>query len=174
MLAVFNWTNAPRSHSFPWSDLKLPAGHHVEASDVLDHNNPVAISEESVELRDQPPHSVRLIKLVDTAVTAEPPSLTINAPSSAEVAKPLTASVSCAPEGVPAFAYHWDFGDGTSAEGPQTTHTYTRPGNYSIKISAEGADGIPANRTVSITVTGTLDSQYHLKNNRRYVEPAGQ
>ena len=173
MLAVFNWTDAPRSHSFLGGISVFPRA-PFRGVGCSRSQQPRCFSEESLELREQSPHSVRLIKVVDTAMPAGSPSLTINAPSSAEVAKPVTASVSCDPDGVPAFSYHWDFGDGTSAEGPQATHTYTMAGTYSIKISAEGADGIPANRTVSIGVTGAVDSRYHLMKNRRYIEPVGQ
>jgi hypothetical protein len=174
MLAVFNWTDVTRSHSFRWSDLQLPAGRHFELSDVLHQDAPMTASQDSLELRDQPPHSVRLIKVADTAVPAEPPSLTINVPSSAEVAKPMTASVSCDPEGVPALTYHWDFGDGTSAEGPQVAHTYARSGTFSIKITAEGVDGVPANKTAPIRVTGVVDIQFHFTKNRRYIESDGR
>lgn len=174
MLAVFNWTDAQRSHSFRWSDLNLPEGHRFDVSDVLHHDNSVAISNESLELRNQPPHSVRLIKIIDTAIPAEPPSLTVHVLSSAEVAKPITASVDCGPDGVPALSYHWDFGDGTSGEGPQAVHTYTKAGEYALKVTAEGADGIAANKTVAISVTGGVNTQFNLKKNKRYIEPAGQ
>ena len=174
MLAVFNWTEVPRSHSFLWSALDLLAGHHFEVSDVLHHDAPVAASQESLELRDQPPHSVRLIKVVDTAVPAEPPTLTVNAPSSAEVANSMAVSVSSDPDGVPAISYHWDFGDGTSAEGSRATHTYTRSGTYSVKVSAEGVDGVPANRIVSIRVTGVVDARFNWMKSRRYIEPDGR
>jgi hypothetical protein len=170
VLAVFNWTDAPRSHSFSWTDLELPAGHEFEVSDVLHHDAAVAASQENLELRDQPPHSVRLIKLVDKAVPAEPPSPTLNVPTSAEVAKAITASVSCDPQGVPAISYHWDFGDGTSAEGPQATHAYTKAGTYSLKVTTEGVDGLAADRTVSITVTGAVNPAMQFKRNRRYIE----
>jgi hypothetical protein len=169
-LAVFNWTEAPRSHSFRWSDLELPAGHPFEVSDVLHHDARVAASQDSLELRDQPPHSVRLIQVVDTAIPAKPPSLTLSVPSSAEAARPMTVSVSCDPQGTPAISYHWDFGDGTSAEGPQATHTYTRSGTYSLTLSADGVDDLSANRTVSISVTRSVDSQFHFTKNRRYID----
>jgi len=174
MLAVFNWTDAPRSHAWRWNDLELPPGHHFEVSDVLHHDRLVESSEQTVELPDQPPHSVRVMKILDTAVPARPPLLTVNAPSSAEVAKSVAVSVSCDPKGVPAVSYHWDFGDGTLAEGSQATHTYTKSGAYSIRISAEGVDGVPANKTVSIRVTGAVDTRFHFTRNQRYVESDGR
>jgi hypothetical protein len=170
MLAVFNWTDAPRSHSFSWTDLELPAGHEFEVSDVLRHDASVAASPENLELRDQSPHSVRLIKLVDKAVPAEAPTPTLNVPTSAEVAKAITVSASCDPHGVPAISYHWEFGDGTSADGPQAAHAYTQAGTYSLKVTTEGVDGLAAEKTVSITVTGAVNPAMQFKQNRRYIE----
>jgi hypothetical protein len=125
-----------------------------------------------LELEDQPPHSVRLIKIVNAAIPAEPPALMVDAPSSAEVDKLVKASVSCDPGGVPALSYKWEFGDGTSADGPEATHTYTRAGAYSIKVSAEGVDGLIAIKTISITLTGSVDTQFHLSKNQRYTDPS--
>ncbi len=42
----------------------------------------------------------------------------------------------------PIFNYAWDFGDGTTAEGRQVTHSYARPGGY----------------TATLTVTDELDA----------------
>jgi hypothetical protein len=171
MLAVFNFSDAPNSHSFRWSDLDLPAGHYFELLDVLNQENPVSASEQSIEFPDQAPHSVRLIKIVDTTIPAAPPTLTLSAPTSGETAKIIALSVSCAPDGVPALSYHWDFGDGTTDKGSHVTHTYTRAGTYPVKVSAEGVDGIPANQTASLSVTGVVDTRFKLKQNQRYVDP---
>jgi alpha-galactosidase len=65
MLAVFNWTEEPRSHAIELSDLGLPQGHSYEGEDALNGNAPVAIQSASVEINGQAPHSVRLIKIVD-------------------------------------------------------------------------------------------------------------
>jgi hypothetical protein len=174
VLAVFNWTEAPRSRSLHWSDLDLPAGHEFDVTDLLHHDTPVEISPESLDLQDQPSHSVRLIKVVDTAISAAAPSPSINAPASAEVAKAFSISASCDPRGVPALSYHWEFGDDTAADGPSAMHTYTRSGTYMVKLTVEGLDGLPASRTVSITATGVVDPLFHFAKSRRYVDPTGQ
>jgi PKD repeat protein len=98
-----------------------------------------------------------LIKLVDTAVPPAPPSITISFPSSAEAGKPVRMSASADVNGVPALNYRWQFGDGTSAAGAEVTHTYTLAGTYSIRLSAEGNDGIPAGGAASLHVTGVVD-----------------
>jgi alpha-galactosidase len=73
MLAVFNWTERPRSHTLELSSLGLSQGHPYEAHDVLNADTPVAIEGASVEIRSQSPHSVRLIKIIDTSVPAPAP-----------------------------------------------------------------------------------------------------
>ncbi len=72
MLAVFNWTDQPRSHKFSLSTLGLTAAGPYKAFDALNHDRAVALSGANLELQDQPPHSVRLIKIIDTSVPAAP------------------------------------------------------------------------------------------------------
>jgi hypothetical protein len=170
MLAVFNWTDAPRSHSLRLDALQLPAGDDFASTDVLHLDRPVTVRNGVLELLAQPAHSVRLIKLVDTAVPPAPPSITITVPSSAEAGKPVRMSVSAGVNGVPAFAYRWQFGDGTSAVGAEVTHTYTLAGTYSIQLSAEGMDGIPAGGAASLRVTGVVNVNLYTKENRRYLD----
>ena len=48
-------------------------------------------------------------------------------------------------------SYHWDFGDGSSADGETADHTYTDPGSYTAKLSVS-ADGQTSSNTATITV----------------------
>ena len=54
MLAVFNWTDQPRSHSFTLSELKFSAGHPYELYDVLNGNQRIALEGETLRLDNQP------------------------------------------------------------------------------------------------------------------------
>jgi PKD repeat protein len=74
----------------------------------------------------------------------------------ARVSEDLTFIASVDAKGVPPLSYHWTFGDGTSDEGRQVAHTYTRAGNYTARLLVEGIDGIPAEATASISVKGAL------------------
>jgi len=52
--------------------------------------------------------------------------------------------------------YHWDFGDGTArtTDSPETTHTYTSPGEYIVTLVVEDEDGdrsLPLSRLVTIS-----------------------
>ncbi len=167
MLAVFNWTEQPRSHRFTLAGLKLPAGHPFAAYDVLNHDAPVALDGGALRLENQSPHSVRLIKLVDSSVPAAAPAVSVQVPGAARAGESIALVASAS--SVPALAYHWDFGDGTAGEGPGVSHTYTQAGSYSVRLTVDGVDGVPARKGFNVVVTGFPNTLMRLKLNRRYV-----
>jgi PKD repeat protein len=69
---------------------------------------------------------------------------------------------------VPAISYHWDFGDGTDANGQNVTHTYTRAGTYLANLTVKGIEGVSAHKSFSIAATGIVNTRYDLSHNRRY------
>jgi hypothetical protein len=170
ILTVFNWTNAARSHTLKLADLGLPTGHTFAATDVLNQNETVKFEDDAVRLENQPPQSVRVIKLIDNSVAAAAPTVTAQVPAAANTGETITLSAQ-AETGVPAVAYHWDFGDGTSADSPKVSHAYTSAGEFAIYLTVNGVDGIPANKKFSVKVTGNLKAHSTLTDNRRFVEP---
>ncbi|MCW8132681.1 MAG: esterase-like activity of phytase family protein [Planctomycetota bacterium] len=50
----------------------------------------------------------------------------------------------------------WDFGDGSSATGPQTQHTYAADGEYVVKVTATNLSGSTV-KTVTVTVGAKFD-----------------
>ncbi len=63
----------------------------------------------------------------------------------------LSAAPSVDPDGK-IIAYRWNFGDGKSAEGAQTTHAYQNPGLYHVTLTVD--DGTPTdNRRSEIAET---------------------
>ncbi len=175
ILTIFNWTDAARSHRFSMSDLALPDGHSYNFADIFRKDRPVSADHGLITIENQPPHSVRLLKIVDLSVPAAAPSVLLKAPAQAQLGRTVELSAIADPEGVPALAYHWDFGDGVSAQGPSATHAYTRNGLYTVRLSVDGLDGIAATRESSITVTGSITTTYDVPGARRYEEHrAGQ
>ena len=167
VLAVFNWTEQPASHSLTLSDLKLSAGHSYESFDVFAPDRPLAMDHETLHLENQPAHSVELIKIVDTSIAIAAPSIAIHAPSQAKIGEEIEFSSTVSKDGVPALAYHWDFGDGVVADGAILTHAYTAAGNYTAHFTAEGLEGKPAEKSFSIAVSGPVS----LPSPRRYSDP---
>jgi L,D-transpeptidase catalytic domain/PKD domain/Putative peptidoglycan binding domain len=60
----------------------------------------------------------------------------------------VSFTASCA-----AAAYHWDFGDGTSADGAAASHTFTA-GRFAVTLTATQPDGSAAAERVSIDSLG--------------------
>jgi alpha-galactosidase len=171
ILTVFNWTNTPRSHTLRLADLGLPDGHTFAATDVLNQNDTVSLVAGAVRLENQPPQSVRVIKLIDKDVAAAAPTVTAQVPAAANTGETITLSVQAEAGGVPAVAYHWDLGDGTSADSPKVSHAYTSAGEFTIRLTVDGVDGVPARKNFSVKVTGNLKAHSNLSDNRRFVEP---
>jgi PKD repeat protein len=83
------------------------------------------------------------------AAHAAPPALTATATPSSGAA-PLQVTLTAAGDSA---TYHWDLGDGTSADGPVVQHTYAA-GSYVAHVVATGASGETAEAQVTITATG--------------------
>jgi alpha-galactosidase len=171
ILTVFNWTNAARSHTLKLADLGLPAGHTFATTDVLNQNEKVTLEGGAARLENQPPQSVRVIKVIDNGVAAAAPTVTAQVPAAANAGETITLSAQAEAGGVPAVAYHWNFGDGTSADSPMASHAYTRAGEFAVRLTVDGVDGVPAEKNFSVNVTGNLKAHSNLTDNRRFVEP---
>ena len=48
--------------------------------------------------------------------------------------------------------YSWSFGDGSTASGPHPTHTYTKPGTYSVSLTVTDAAGKTSTVTDQLSV----------------------
>ncbi|MCL5670007.1 MAG: PKD domain-containing protein, partial [Acidobacteria bacterium] len=174
MLAVFNWTEVPRSHTLTLSDLGLAPGDRYTAYDALYSHALVPIKSGKISIAHQPHRSVCLVKIIDTSVPAAAPSVTVEAPKTAQTGDAIKLRAVAAEDGVPALSYHWDFGDETTASGKEVTHAFTRAAKYNVKLTVDGMDGLPAKKETTIVVQGALKTAFHLLENRRYVEPGNK
>ncbi len=64
----------------------------------------------------------------------------------------LDATASFDPGGSSALSYAWSFGDGATASGQSVSHTYARPGGYTLSLTVSGAGGTRVVRK-SVAVT---------------------
>lgn len=53
-------------------------------------------------------------------------------------------------------SFAWDFGDGSTGEGAQATHSYDAPGEYAAVLTVTGADGGWRSDAAIVTVTAPL------------------
>jgi hypothetical protein len=171
ILTVFNWTETPRSHELKLADLGLPAEHTFRALDGLNQNTPVTLQGGAVQVENQPPESVRVIKLIDGNVSPSAPTVKAQVPSAANTGETIHLTAQTDDEGVPALEYHWDFGDGTGASGPKVSHAYTRAAAFTIRLTVDGVDGVPTVQNFSVNVTGDLRALHNLTDNRRFQDP---
>jgi alpha-galactosidase len=170
-LVVFNWTERERDRKFLFSDLfsSSALATHNTVSDVFGTGGVIAENQATVSLT-LPPRSVRMMKIIDTSITASAPSVNVQAPEKIETGKPATFSAQDASGSVPALSYLWDFGDGTSAEGSSVTHSYTHVGNFTIHLTAEGIEGLPFEKTLTVSATGEIDTIFRPELYQRYKE----
>ena len=176
ILAVFNWTEKERTHTLSLADLlSEQVAAHNAVFDVFGNGkassaNRLSENRASVSLK-LPPHSVRMLKILDTLIPASAPSLTVNAVEKTEAGKNATFSAESAGASVPAVSYHWDFGDGTSADGVSVTHCYTHAGDFTVRLTADGIEGVPFEKNFQISVAGVIDTVFRPELYQRYAEP---
>ncbi|HSC51954.1 MAG TPA: L,D-transpeptidase family protein [Gaiellaceae bacterium] len=83
------------------------------------------------------------------AAHAAPPTVTASA-SPASGAAPLQVTLSATGD---AAAYHWDFGDGGTADGAVVQHTFAA-GRFTARVTGTSATGETSQATVVVTATG--------------------
>jgi alpha-galactosidase len=170
ILTVFNWTDKPRTHLLNLRDLGLPASSTMVARGVLDSNSAFVVEGGAIRIENQSPQSAVVIKLVDTAVAEAAPTVTARVPSQSKAGETIDFSAQADPAGVPSVGYHWDFGDGTVAEGPNVSHCYTRAADFTVRLTVDGPDDVPYEQRFSIGVTGELKPTPQLRANHRFEE----
>jgi alpha-galactosidase len=170
ILAVFNWTEKERTHDFSLADLFPGIGAHNAVSDVFAKGKVLSENQPALSLT-LPPQSVRMLKIIDSSTPASAPSLTVQAAGKIENGKSTDFSARLAENSVPALSYHWDFGDGTSADGMSVKHSYTHAGSFTVHLTAEGIEGVPFENSFQISVSGTIDTVFRPELYQRYLEP---
>src|SRR5579872_2235205 len=170
ILTVFNWTEKQTSHHFDFrSDLGLQLTGGNQVFDILDSPGRIQNNLNTIAFQ-LPPHSVKVLKIIDTSVQPSPPTVNVQTPKTAEAGKAVHFFAHADPAGVPALNYLWDFGDGTSTHGATTNHTYTHPGNFTVRLSVSGLDHIPFETTFSVNVTGKIYTRFVPSSKKRLVQ----
>jgi len=160
VLTVFNWTEQARRRTIDLArDLGLPLEGHNQVFDILDPNAAPQNNLDALTLQ-LPPHSVKVLKIIDSSIPAAPPDIIVRAPETARAGEPVHFSAEADPSGVPAVTYAWAFGDGTHADQATTTHTYTHPGKFGVRLIATGLDELPFEKTITLTIDGKIDTRF--------------
>lgn len=155
MLAVFNWTGGARDHRWAPALLNLPESKWL-AYDVLDGNRQVEFRNGAIEVSHQPPHSVRLIKLINSQIPAAAPTVTTQVPNQGKTGETIKMQATIDPNGVPPVACHWDFGDGTATDGASVAHAFTYAGTHKVRLTVVGVDGLDDVKEFQVSIRGEV------------------
>jgi alpha-galactosidase len=158
VLTLFNWIDKERPRHFGYSELGLPAGKY-QVLDILGGQPPIPQNEDSISLT-LAPRSVQMLKIINTSIPPAAPTVTARIPERATVGLPAQFSAESDAEGVSALGYHWDFGDGTNFTGRAVSHTFTRPGTFTIHLIADGIEGAPFEKEFRVSVTGSFETRF--------------
>jgi alpha-galactosidase len=169
ILAVFNWTEKEQSRTLRPEELGLPASGAYTATNVLRGGTaPIENRTLSITL---PPHSVRVLKLIDTAVPEAAPAFAVKAPAVGRAGDLIGFRADENNSDAPVLEYHWEFGDGVSADAAEVSHTYTQPGHYTVKVTGKGLNGRTTQTTLVVSVTGMVPAVYNPAAKERYSGP---
>jgi alpha-galactosidase len=172
MLTVFNWTEQSRTRAINFGQLGLKEPGKYEIVDAFGDEGCCNVASGSINLI-QKPHSVRMIKLIDNSVPAIPPAFEVQAPSSAAAGTTLTFKADAVSPESPGLACHWEFGDGTSSDGTEVRHAYTRPGAYQVTVTVTGLDSVTNRKTLAVAIAGEISTRFDPLQKQRAESPAG-
>jgi len=158
ILTVFNWTLESQSHTLGLADLGLKPSASYAATDVL-RGGAVTIENGALSIT-LPPHSVRMIKLIDASLPEADPVFEAHAPAAGQAGDLVAFHSTAGSADAPVLGYHWEFGDGVSADGADVSHAYTHSGQYTVTATATGLSGRKAQQTIGITITGMVPTTY--------------
>jgi alpha-galactosidase len=174
ILTIFNWTEAERKHSIDLTALGLKDRSKYQISEVFGDKSCCNDSGATIDLV-QPPHSVRMLKLIDNAIPSEPPPFELHSTGEAKAGEAVTLSAEGAPGKQPVLTCHWDFGDGTTLDGMKVQHTFTHSGQFSVRATVAGIDGVENSKTVTVSISGSIPTRFvpaEKKRPERTAEPS--
>ena len=166
ILTIFNWTKKQRDHTIDLGQLGLPASGKYTVLQVFS-KKAMPMPSTGVLTIQQPPHSVRMLKIIDDSVAPAAPKLKVSHPSNGKAGVTLdfgAANIG----GDPVVSYRWQFGDGVSVVGNSARHTYTEAGSYTVHLTATALSGLTAQRDFQVQISGHMSTTFNPKDFRRY------
>jgi hypothetical protein len=168
IVTVFNWAEGARSHTLSLNALGLNPNGTYSAFDVL-RGGALPIEHGALVLT-LPAHSVRIVKLLDTSVTDAEPDFEVHAPANGKSGALLKLQATSGSADAPVLSYHWEFGDGVTADGADVSHTYTQPQQYTVTVTAIGLNEHTTKKMLEISITGMVPTIYNPSLMERYTE----
>jgi alpha-galactosidase len=169
ILTVFNWTDKEKDRSIDLTSAGLPSMGQYTVTDVLDNQEFPAPAAGALVFH-QPPHSVRVLKIVDANISAVAPSVTMDHPSEGNAGATLRFAAH-GTGGAAVLSYHWDFGDGVTAESSEVSHVFTEPGEFNVRLVATGLSGLSTEDHFRLRISGHMRTTFEPQSIKRY-QPA--
>jgi len=167
MLTIFNWTDKPRSRSIEFASLGLPASSQHGISDVFD-GKAIATPNLDSFVVDMPPHSARMLKILNKGVPSRPPAIKVEYMPEMKTGAAGTFRARPASSNDAVVSYRWNLGDGVTLEGREVSHAYTKPATYQVTVTAIGLGGLSNEDSFSLLVSGSVSTIFVPAEKRRY------
>jgi alpha-galactosidase len=169
ILTIFNWTEQSLSHTLSLDTLGLNAKGSYTATDVL--RGGMLPIEGGALVITLPPHSVRMLKMIDSSVPETDPAFGAHAPADGHAGDMVQFHAAEDSAEAPVLQYHWEFGDGVSADGAEVSHAYTQAGQYTVTVIATGLNRRTVQHTLGISISGAVPTAYNPAAKERYSAP---
>lgn len=159
ILAMFNWTEATRSHELTGKDLGLDPACNYEITELLDPGSATQRLGEEIKT-EQPAHSVRMFRIVDACVKPSPPAFSASVSDLAKAGESVHFRAEATDADDPVVHWQWEFGDGVADEGASVEHTYTSAGQYKVRLRAVGIGGSTSEKEFTIAISGSIPTRF--------------
>lgn len=169
IVTVFNWSEVTRHHSLTRSMLHLDPKARYTISELLTSASTSSPLAATLDIQ-QPAHSVRIFKIVNTSIPEKAPDITAKVAPFGTAGESIIFHAAPTDDNNPALHYTWNFGDGVTMEGADVTHAYTHTGVFAVHLEAIGFALKPRTQTFSIAITGTITTKYLPGSKRRFVD----
>jgi alpha-galactosidase len=159
ILSIFNWTDGERTRTVNLASMGLKDPGKYQIVEAFGDPECCRSSSDNITLV-QKAHSVRVLKLIDNSLPALEPPFEIRSANGAKAGETLALSaVPSSPE-APVLTCHWDFGDGSSAEGLEVQHAFTHAGEYDVQVTATGLGAVTNRRTSRLSISGDVSTRF--------------
>jgi len=159
ILTVFNWTEGELKRTMPLTSLGLKESGKYRITELFGDRSCCDNPSDTINL-DQPPHTVRMFKLIDNSFSAEPPSFEVHSATSASAGDILTFKLVPSSPEAPVLAGRWDFGDGSTLDGMEVHHTYTHASEYDVHVTATGLNAIANSKALKVSISGGISTRF--------------
>jgi alpha-galactosidase len=166
ILTIFNWTEGELKRNLRFADLGLKEPGKYQITEVFGDKSCCSPSGDAINLV-QPAHSVRMFKLVEDGIQAEPPAFEVRSATEAKAGETMTFSADSVAGQEPVLTCHWEFGDGSTEDGMKVQHTYTQSGEYTVRVTATGLEAITSSKTFTVKISGNIATRFVPANKKR-------